>query len=82
MAITVSARDVPEIRARMTEWARDPGLDGAGNWFHFFLGPRPRDTAGTPAFPQIDDLGTAIADTLAASIRCRENIIWCRGTSY
>ncbi|SES36274.1 hypothetical protein [Actinokineospora terrae] len=39
--IALTARDVPEIRARMTDWARDPTLDGAGNWFRFFLGPRP-----------------------------------------
>jgi hypothetical protein len=29
----VTARDMPEIRARMAEWARDPGLDGAGPGF-------------------------------------------------
>lgn len=33
MAGAVTARDVPEIRARMTAWARDAGTDGAANWF-------------------------------------------------
>ena len=41
MSILVCAKDVPEIRARMAQWARDPSTDGAQNWFTFFLGPNP-----------------------------------------
>ncbi|MFC3450799.1 hypothetical protein [Amycolatopsis speibonae] len=70
--VAVTARDVPEIRARMSDWARDPGVDGAGNWFRFFVGPRPEDTAGEPAFPPLDDVGATIADTLRAQIPAAE----------
>ncbi|MFD5089881.1 hypothetical protein ACFWMR_04730 [Amycolatopsis thailandensis] len=72
MASVVTAYDVPEIRARMTEWARDPGTDGAGNWFRFFVGPRPEDSAGEPAFPPLDDVGATITDTLRAQIPAAE----------
>ncbi|QFU86751.1 hypothetical protein [Amycolatopsis sp. YIM 10] len=70
--VAVTARDVPEIRARMAEWARDPGVDGAGNWFRFFVGPRPEDSAGEPAFPPLDDVGATIADTLATQLPAAE----------
>ncbi|WP_410658338.1 hypothetical protein [Amycolatopsis sp. lyj-112] len=72
MTAVVTAYDVPEIRARMTEWTRDPGLDGAGNWYRFFVGPRPEDSAGEPAFPPLDDVGATIADTLRAQIPAAE----------
>jgi hypothetical protein len=29
MSIVMTAREVPEIRARMASWARDPDSDGA-----------------------------------------------------
>lgn len=72
MTAVVTAYDVPEIRAHMTEWTRDPGLDGAGNWYRFFVGPRPEDSAGEPAFPPLDDVGATIADTLRAQIPAAE----------
>ena len=63
--IAVTARDVPEIRARMTDWARDPTLDGADNWFRFFLGPRPDGATESRVFDRVDDVGATIAGTLA-----------------
>jgi hypothetical protein len=63
---------VPEIRARMTEWARDPGLDGAVNWFRFFLGPSPDGATESRVFDRIDDVGATIAGTLAAQFPAAE----------
>lgn len=70
--IAATARDVPEIRARMTDWARDPTLDGAGNWFRFFLGPSPDGATESRAFDRVDDVGATIAGTLAAQLPAAE----------
>ncbi|MEV6712709.1 hypothetical protein AB0M48_11775 [Lentzea sp. NPDC051208] len=70
--IAVTARDVPEIRARMTDWARDPTLDGAGNWFRFFLGPSPDDATESRVFDRVDDVGATIAGTLAVQLPAAE----------
>ena len=43
-----------------------------GNWFRFFVGPRPENTAGEPAFPPLDDVGATIADTLRTKIPAAE----------
>ncbi|MBB5856432.1 hypothetical protein ACFQ05_26495 [Amycolatopsis umgeniensis] len=72
MPAAVTAHDVPEIRKRMTEWTRDPGTDGAGNWYRFFIGPRPEDSPGEPAFLPLNDVGATIADTLRAQIPAAE----------
>ncbi|WNV90197.1 hypothetical protein [Umezawaea sp. Da 62-37] len=70
--IAVTARDVPEIRARMTNWARDPALDGAGNWFRFFLGPSPDGATESRVFDRVDDVGATIVATLAAQLPAAE----------
>jgi hypothetical protein len=72
MTNTVTARDVPEIRARMARWARDSGLDGASNWFTFFLGPRPNHATETRVFNRSDDVGGLIASTLAVQLPAAE----------
>jgi hypothetical protein len=66
--IAVTARDVPELRARMSDWARDPTLDGAGNWFRFFLGPNPDGATESRVFDRVDNVGATIARTLAAQL--------------
>lgn len=71
-AAAVTARDLPEIRARMAEWARDPDLDGAGNWFRFFLGPSPEGATESRVFDRVDDVGATIAGTLAAQFPVAE----------
>lgn len=68
MPIFVTARDVPEIRARMAAWARDPGTDGAANWFRFWLGPSPDGATETRVFDHSDDVAAVITRTLAAQI--------------
>jgi hypothetical protein len=68
----VTARDVPEIRARMTDWARDPTLDGADNWFRFFLGPSPDGATESRVFDRVDDVGATIAGTLAVQLPAAE----------
>ena len=70
--IAVTARDVPEIRARMTDWARDSALDGAGNWFRFFLGPSPDGATESRVFDRVDDVGATIAGTLAVQLPAAE----------
>lgn len=70
--IAVTARDVPEIRARMTDWTRDPGLDGASNWFRFFLGPSPDGATESRVFDLVDDVGATIAGTLAVQLPAAE----------
>ncbi|MFD8497297.1 hypothetical protein [Amycolatopsis sp. NPDC059657] len=70
--IGLTAREVPEIRATMTEWTRDPGKDGAGNWFRFFLGPSPEGATDSRAFDRVDDVGATIARTLAAQLPAAE----------
>jgi hypothetical protein len=72
MSTWVTARDVPEIRARMAVWARDPGTDGAANWFRFFLGPSPVGATESRVFDRIDDVGATIAGTLAAQCPAAE----------
>ena len=66
--IAVTAPDVPEIRARMTGWARDPTLDGADNWFRFFLGPSADGVTEPRVFDRVDDVGATIAGMM-----CPEN---------
>ncbi|ANZ42564.1 hypothetical protein BBK82_07690 [Lentzea guizhouensis] len=56
----------------MTDWARDPTLDGAGNWFRFFLGPSPDDATESRVFDRVDDVGTTIAETLAVQLPAAE----------
>jgi hypothetical protein len=68
MSIAVTARDVPEIRARMASWARDPGNDGAANWFTFFLGPHPDSATETRVFGLGDNVAALIAETMAAQL--------------
>lgn len=70
--IAVTARDVPELRARMSDWARDPTFDGAGNWFRFFLGPSPDSATESRVFDRVDDVGATIARTLAAQLPAAE----------
>jgi hypothetical protein len=72
VVIAVTARGVPEIRARMTEWACDPGFDGAGNWFRFFLGPHPDGATESRVFDRVDDVGATIAGTLAVQVPAAE----------
>lgn len=72
LMITVTAREVPEIRAKMTEWTRDPGTDGAGNWFRFFLGPSPQGATDSRVFDRVDDVGATIARTLTAQLPAAE----------
>lgn len=70
--IAVTARDVPEIRARMTDWARDPTPDGAGNWFRFFLGPNPDGATESRVFDRVADVAATIAGTLAVQLPAAE----------
>jgi hypothetical protein len=72
MSVMVTARDVPEIRARLAGWARDPGLDGAGNWFRFFLGPSPARATESRVFSRADDVAAMIVGTLAAQFPVAE----------
>lgn len=72
MPSVVTARDVPEIRARMAAWARDPGPDGAANWFTFFLGPQPRGATDSRVFNHADDVAALIAGTMAAQLPTAE----------
>jgi hypothetical protein len=72
MSIVVTARDVPEIRARMAAWARDPGIDGAANWFTFWLGPHPEQASESRVFDVADDVSAIITGTLAAQIPAAE----------
>lgn len=72
MPISVTARDVPEIRARMTAWTRDPGPDGAANWLQFFLGPQPDKATESQVFDRADDVAATIAGTLAAQLPVAE----------
>lgn len=68
MSIVVTAREVPEIRGRMAAWARDPGIDGAANWFKFWLGPHPDNATESRVFDLGDDVSATIAGTLAAQL--------------
>jgi hypothetical protein len=70
VAGAVAARDVPEIRARMTAWARDTGADGAANWFTFFLDPD--QVSPSRIFGRNDPVGTEIAAGLAAQLPATE----------
>jgi hypothetical protein len=72
MSIKVTARDVPEIRARMAAWARDPGTDGAANWFTFWLGPHPEQATESRVFDRADDVSAKISGTLAAQLPAAE----------
>jgi hypothetical protein len=72
MPISVTAHDVPEIRARMTAWTRDPGPDGAANWLRFFLGPQPDSATEARVFDRSDDVAAIIAGTLAAQLPAAE----------
>jgi hypothetical protein len=72
MPILVTAKDVPEIRARMTQWARDPGADGAKNWFAFFLGPHPDSATESRVFDRIDNVAAIIARSMAAQLPAAE----------
>jgi hypothetical protein len=72
MSIVVTARDVPEIRARMAAWARDPGTDGAANWFRFWLGPHPEQATESRVFDRADDVSAIISSTLAAQLPVAE----------
>ncbi|SEB46578.1 hypothetical protein SAMN04489727_1971 [Amycolatopsis tolypomycina] len=72
MSIVISARDVPEIRARMAAWARDPGADGAANWFTFWLGPHPEQATDSRVFNRADDVSALISSTLAAQLPVAE----------
>jgi hypothetical protein len=67
-----SARDVPEIRARMAAWTRDPGADGAANWFTFWLGPHPEQATESRVFDRADDVSAIISGTLAAQLPIAE----------
>lgn len=69
---TVTARDVPEIRARITAWTRDTGNDGAANWFRFFLGPTPHGASKSRVFDHGDDVAAIIFGTLAAQFPAAE----------
>jgi hypothetical protein len=72
MSTVVTARDVPEIRARMAAWARDPGTDGAVNWFTFWLGPYPAGVTESRVFDHADDVSAIITRTLAAQLPAAE----------
>lgn len=72
MSIVVTARDVPEIRARMASWARDPGTDGAANWFTFWLGPHPEQATESRVFDRADDVSATVSGTLAAQLPAAE----------
>jgi hypothetical protein len=56
----------------MTEWTRDPGPDGASNWFRFFLGPQPDRATETRVFNRSDDVAATIAGTLTAQLPIAE----------
>lgn len=72
MSMVMTARDVPEIRARMASWARDPNTDGAANWFTFWLGPQPEQATESRVFDRVDNVATTISGTLAAQLPAAE----------
>jgi hypothetical protein len=72
MSTTLSARDVPELRARMAAWARDPDTDGAANWFTFFLGPSPAGATESRVFNRADNTAAVITNMLAAQLPAAE----------
>lgn len=72
MSMVMTARDVPEIRARMASWARDPNTDGAANWFTFWLGPHPEQATETRVFDRVDNVAATISGTLAAQLPAAE----------
>lgn len=72
MSIVVTAREVPEFRGRMAAWARDPGIDGAANWFNFRLGPHPDKATESRVFDLADDVSAIITGTLAAQLPVAE----------
>jgi hypothetical protein len=72
MLSVVTARDVPEARARMAAWARDPGPDGAENWFTFFLGPCPDSATESRIFDRIDNVAATIARSMVAQLPAAE----------
>jgi hypothetical protein len=72
MSIVMTARDVPEVRARMASWARDPNTDGATNWFTFWLGPHPEQATESRVFDLVDDVAATISGTLAAQLPAAE----------
>ncbi|MFD5451611.1 MULTISPECIES: hypothetical protein [Streptomyces] len=41
-----SAREVPELRAEMLQWARDPSRDGFANWLGIMVRPETFEAAG------------------------------------
>ena len=70
--IAASARDVPELRAHMIDWSRDPTPDGASNWFRFFLGASPDGATESRVFDRVDDVAARITATLAAQLPAAE----------
>lgn len=60
-----SARQVPRLRAKMTLWARDPGRDGAANWFATAL-PTYQVTDPRGVEGGADGLGAELARRFAA----------------
>jgi hypothetical protein len=72
MSMVMTARDVPEIRARMASWARDPNTDGAANWFTFWLGPQPEQATESRVFDRVDNVAATISGTLAAQLPAAE----------
>jgi len=72
MSIVMTARDVPEIRAHMASWARDPNTDGAANWFTFWLGPQPEQATESRVFDRVDNVAATISGTLAAQLPAAE----------
>ena len=72
MSLVLTARDVPEIRARMASSARDPGSDGAANWFTFWLGPHPEQAGDSRVFDRADDVAATVSRTLAAQLPAAE----------
>lgn len=45
------ARELPELRAELTAWLRDPGPDGGGAWFRFALAVQENHRPGSVGDP-------------------------------
>lgn len=56
----------------MTAWARNPGPDGAENWFTFWLGPQPKGATDSRMFDLSDDVAASLARTLRAQLPAAE----------
>lgn len=66
--MNLTARNVPDLRAKMSRWAADMSIDGAQNWLTFWLSPENED----PASETPESMGSWIAKALRAQLPAAE----------